>query len=116
MAEIEDVFKALGDPTRVKIVRMLAENGEMCVCKIIEALDMTQPAISHHMSVLKHAGITKFRKEGQWIHYSLDVEAFESGPFEFLSDIIKKAKSPKQAPDVCNTNRNEEIHVEEKSK
>jgi len=67
----EDVFKALGDPVRMRIIRMLAENGEMCVCKIIPELGMSQPAISHHLAVLKNAGLVHPRKEGLWIYYSI---------------------------------------------
>lgn len=71
MANTEDIFKALGDPIRMRIARMLAENGEMCVCKIIPELGMSQPAVSHHLSVLKNAGLVRPRREGLWIHYSL---------------------------------------------
>ena len=71
MVNAEEVFKALGDPVRMRIVRMLADNGEMCVCKIIPEIGMSQPAVSHHLGVLKNAGLVSPRKEGLWIHYSL---------------------------------------------
>ena len=89
MSNLEDVFKALGDPTRLKIVTMLAENGEMCVCKIVEALRMGQPAISHHMAALRHAGLVLHRKEGQWIHYSLNRDALRDGPLAFVSHLAE---------------------------
>jgi ArsR family transcriptional regulator, arsenate/arsenite/antimonite-responsive transcriptional repressor len=90
MSNLEDVFKALGDPSRLKIVSMLAENGEMCVCKIVEALNMGQPAVSHHMAALRHAGLVNHRKEGQWIHYSLNRESFRNGPVSFLKSVARE--------------------------
>lgn len=84
---MEDVFKALGDPTRLKIVQMLAENGEMCVCRIVEELNMGQSAVSHHMAKLKQAGLLHSRKQEQWIHYSLNVDALKSGPLALISEL-----------------------------
>ena len=67
------IIKALADPTRLKIVYFL-QHGERCVCELIEALERPQPTISHHLTILKNAGILKWRKEGVWIHYRLAVE------------------------------------------
>jgi ArsR family transcriptional regulator, arsenate/arsenite/antimonite-responsive transcriptional repressor len=91
MSNLEDIFKALGDPTRLKIVQMLAENGEMCVCKIVDALGMGQPAISHHMAALRHAGLVFHRKSGQWIHYSLNKEALRNGPIAFMQRVAEES-------------------------
>jgi len=65
-----DVLKALADPTRLKIVYIL-KYGELCVCEIISALDKPQPTVSHHLNILKKAGLLKWRKEGVWTHYRL---------------------------------------------
>jgi len=65
------VFKALSEETRLRILKLL-ENGELCVCDITEALDMTQPNISFHLGMLKEAGLIKDRRNGRWMHYSLD--------------------------------------------
>jgi DNA-binding transcriptional ArsR family regulator len=65
-----DVIKALGDPTRLKIIHLLSY-GELCVCEINAALEKPQPTISHHLNILKKAGFLKWRKEGVWIHYNL---------------------------------------------
>lgn len=64
------IIKALADPTRLKIIYLL-QYGERCVCEIIEALKRPQPTISHHLTILKNAGILKWKKEGVWIHYRL---------------------------------------------
>lgn len=65
-----DIIKALGDPTRLKIIYLI-NNGELCVCDIITSLNKPQPTVSHHLNILKNAGILKWRKEGVWIHYKL---------------------------------------------
>ena len=71
MEELLSVFKALSDETRLRIIKLL-EEGELCVCDITAALDMVQPKVSFHLSALKEAGLIKDRKEGKWIHYSLN--------------------------------------------
>jgi len=63
-------FKALSDPTRLKIIKLLAEK-EMCVCEIMAALNLTQPNASHHLNLLEREGITKKRREGKWTIYKL---------------------------------------------
>ncbi len=63
-------FKAISDPTRLKILYLL-QNGELCVCEIISALEKPQSTISHHLNILKSAEFIKGRKEGVWIHYRL---------------------------------------------
>jgi len=90
MDELSEMFKALGDPTRLRIMRMLAESGEICVCKIQEALDMGQSAVSHHMAALRHAGLVFHRREGQRIYYRINRETLESGPVAFLCDLAER--------------------------
>ncbi len=66
-----DFFKAVSDPTRVKIMLILSKK-EMCVSDICKYFEMTQPSISHHLNILKKAGIVRGRKEGKEVYYSLD--------------------------------------------
>ncbi len=66
----ERFFKALGDATRLRIVRLLAER-EMCVCELMVALDATQPTASHHLGILEREGIVRKRHEGKWVLYRL---------------------------------------------
>jgi ArsR family transcriptional regulator len=63
-------FKALADETRIRILGLL-EVREMCVCEIMAALDLTQPTASHHLGLLKNAGLISDRKRGKWVFYSL---------------------------------------------
>lgn len=65
-----EIFKAISDPTRLKILYLL-QDGELCVCEIIAVLEKPQSTISHHLNVLKKAGFIQGRKEGLWIHYQL---------------------------------------------
>lgn len=72
--ELQDIlftFKALSDETRLKILSLL-KDGEACVCDIADTLGMTQPNISFHLSILKESGLIIDRKNGRWIHYSLN--------------------------------------------
>jgi ArsR family transcriptional regulator len=71
MEELTTIFKALSDETRLRIIKLL-EQGELCVCDITAALDMVQPKVSFHLGTLKDAGLIKDRKQGKWIHYSLN--------------------------------------------
>jgi ArsR family transcriptional regulator len=71
MKDMLNVFKALSDETRLRILKLL-EHGELCVCDIVAALDTIQPKVSFHLSALKESGLIKDRKQGKWIHYSLD--------------------------------------------
>ncbi len=76
MEKMAVYFKALSETTRLKIVITLLK-GEQCVCKIIDEMQLSQPAVSHHMKILKQAGLVKARREGKWIHYSLNKDAFK---------------------------------------
>ena len=67
------ICRALGDSNRLKIIEMLS-TGEKCGCKLLEAFEITQPTLSHHMKILCECGLVETRKEGKWSHYSLSCE------------------------------------------
>lgn len=69
--ETARVFKAFCDENRLQILEML-RSGEKCACKLLEELQISQSTLSHHMKILCDAGIVQGRKEGKWVHYSLD--------------------------------------------
>ena len=75
MQELAGIFKALSDETRLRVIKLL-ENGELCVCDIFTALEMSQPKVSFHLNVLKEAGFLKDRRQGRWTHYRLDDSDF----------------------------------------
>ena len=64
------LFKALGDPTRLRIVKLL-EGGELCVCQLMAVLKMGQSRISRHLAILKEAGLIVDNRKGKWVHYRL---------------------------------------------
>lgn len=65
------VFKALGDPTRVRLLSLIAtaEDGEACLCDLIEPVGLTQPTVSHHMKLLVDAGLVSREQRGKWAYY-----------------------------------------------
>jgi ArsR family transcriptional regulator len=71
--DLAQLLKALADPTRLRLVSMVAahEDGEACVCELTEPLRLTQPTISHHLKVLIDAGILARDKRGVWAYYAL---------------------------------------------
>src|SRR5213593_358834 len=68
--EMETLFKALADATRLRILGVLL-TGEVCVCDIHETLKIPQPKASRHLAYLRRAGLVETRREGLWIHYRL---------------------------------------------
>jgi ArsR family transcriptional regulator len=71
-------FKALADPSRVAIVNRLAGAEDVCVCDFISTLGLSQPTVSHHLRVLREAGLVEVaRRRGTWVHYRLVPEAVE---------------------------------------
>src|SRR6478735_2947285 len=68
-------FKALADPTRVAIVNRLAAADEVCVCDFVASLDLAQPTVSHHLKVLREAGLVESSRRGTWAYYRLVPES-----------------------------------------
>lgn len=77
------IFKALSDVNRLKIVQLLKE-GELCACELTFALSNSQSTVSHHLSVLKNAGLIKERKEGKWSYFRISDGA--------VIELLKQAK------------------------
>jgi len=73
--ELAARFKALADPTRVEIVRRLACCDECCVCDLNDSFDLSQPTISHHLKVLRDAGLVEATRRGTWAYYRLVPDA-----------------------------------------
>ena len=67
-----EVFKSLADETRVRAILLIAEQGELCVCELMCALDDSQPKISRHLAQLRSNGLLLDRRQGQWVYYRLN--------------------------------------------
>lgn len=74
------MFKALGDPTRVRLVSMIAASadGEACICDMTEPVGLSQPTVSHHMKLLVEAGLVTREQRGRWAYYRLVPEVLRS--------------------------------------
>nr|WP_254910285.1 metalloregulator ArsR/SmtB family transcription factor [Micromonospora sp. NBS 11-29] len=75
-AVVAPMFKALGDPIRLRLMSMIASVPEMCVCDLTPAFDLSGPTISHHLKVLREAGLVDSERRGTWVWYRVRPEAF----------------------------------------
>jgi len=78
-AALAPVFKALGDPVRLRLISLIGarQGGEVCVCDLASAFDLTQPTISHHLKVLREAGLIDSERRGTWVYYRIVPAALE---------------------------------------
>ncbi|WP_280268996.1 ArsR/SmtB family transcription factor [Nocardia wallacei] len=83
--ELAGVFKALSDPVRLRLLSAIASRagGEACVCDLSEGIDVTQPTISHHLKVLREAGLLTSERRASWVYYRVVPEALQR-----LSDVL----------------------------
>jgi ArsR family transcriptional regulator, arsenate/arsenite/antimonite-responsive transcriptional repressor len=72
------LFKALGDETRLAILKQLREQGEVCACEFLACCEVAQPTVSHHLKVLRDAGLVNAEKRGLWVHYTLNEKALDA--------------------------------------
>ncbi len=88
-------FSALSDPTRLRALVLLLTEGELCVCRLVGALAVSQPKMSRHLAALREAGLLRDRRQGQWVHYRVaeDLPAWAARTLAALA-----ADLPDQAP------------------
>ena len=70
ISDLDAVFKGFADPTRIRILSLLAA-GELCVCDIVDILDLPQPAVSRHLAYLRRTGLVEVRRDAKFAHYRL---------------------------------------------
>ncbi|MGI9001758.1 MAG: ArsR/SmtB family transcription factor [Pseudonocardia sp.] len=75
--ELSTLFKAMGDPVRLRLVSLIAshEGGEACVCELTDVFDLTGPTISHHLKVLRETGLITGERRGTWVYYRIEPDA-----------------------------------------
>lgn len=66
---VAPMFKALGDPVRLRLMSMIASSSEACVCDLTDAFEVSGPTISHHLKVLRGAGLVESERRGTWVYY-----------------------------------------------
>ena len=98
--ELALVCKALGDENRVQIIKMLA-GGELCACKILDAFNITQPTLSHHMKILTDCNLVNSRKEGKWTYYSINCKKFSEFKSSVSEFTCKTSTAKKSAGKCC---------------
>jgi ArsR family transcriptional regulator len=86
-ATVATRFKALADPTRVRILNLLIRNPELCVCDMNASIDLSQPTVSHHLSLLKKAGLVECETRGKWCFYRANHEAIHA-----LANVLEVSK------------------------
>lgn len=92
-------FHALSDETRLEIIQLLS-HGERCVCELTGALDAAQSRLSFHLKTLKDAGLVTDRREGRWVYYALNPDAFE-GVAAFATDVMKAGRRARARGGAC---------------
>ena len=89
------MFKALGDENRIRILKLLC-SGEKCACELLQTLEISQPTLSHHMHILCDAGLVTSRKEGKWMHYTINCEGSCR-----VRKMLMEVLSPENKPANC---------------
>lgn len=97
-ASLVPMFKALADPVRLRLVSLIASHpgGEACVCDISATIDLSQPTISHHLKVLRSAGLLGSQRRGTWVYYWVIPAALQQ-----LSAILQIESGPATRSDAC---------------
>ena len=72
--DAKTLFRMLSDGTRLRLLMLLASEGELCVCELTHALGLSQPKISRHLAQLRESGLLRSRREGQWMYYRINPE------------------------------------------
>lgn len=98
-AELAGVFKALGDPVRLLLLSRIAcaAEGEMCVCDLTSGFELTGPTISHHLRLLREAGLVRGQRRGTWIYYRADPQRLATVA-RFLTASATKVAQPAPNP------------------
>jgi ArsR family transcriptional regulator, arsenate/arsenite/antimonite-responsive transcriptional repressor len=96
--DLARMFKALGDPVRLRLLSLVASHagGEACVCDISVSFDLSQPTISHHLKVLRAAGLLDCERRGSWVYYWVVPAALQQ-----LSAVLVVDGSPAVSADSC---------------
>jgi len=112
--QLSHFFQLLSDETRLRSLLLIQQEGELCVCELVHALDLIQPKVSRHLATLRDAGVVIDRRQGQWIYYRLNPElpdwacqvidamvAEAANQKPFINDIAHLAKMPNRPDTGC---------------
>lgn len=85
---ISGLLKALADPIRLRLMSMIAIADEVCVCDLLTAFDVSQPTISHHLKVLKNAGLVRSDRRATWVYYRAERAALDAIGALFSRELV----------------------------
>ncbi|TVL91166.1 helix-turn-helix transcriptional regulator [Streptomyces sp. SAJ15] len=93
--DLAGAFKALGDPVRLRLLSMIAsqDGGEVCVCELTPAFELSQPTISHHLKLLRNAGLIDGERRGTWVYYRV-----VPGALDRLADVLRTPRGAGATP------------------
>ena len=100
MEKMGKLFRALADETRLRIYLLLLK-GELCVCELVDILNMEQSRISHSLRILREASLVDDRREGKWIIYSINLETSKNKIIQGLRDELKLSTQDLRNLDRC---------------
>lgn len=111
MNNLTKIYKALGEPIRLRILLLLMQRDSLCVCDLVETLQLPQSTVSRHLSTLKAAGILKSWREGTWMLYAIEANGLDAFNKAFLENFslqdeqtkadLKSLIEYEQNPDKC---------------
>jgi len=94
LKEMEKIIKALADKNRLRMIYLLNEKRDLCVCEITDIIGLSQPTISSHLRLLENAGLVESSKDGLWVNYNINSQAdlFSRRSIEMICNDLKKDK------------------------
>lgn len=109
--EAARLFRCLGDSTRLSLMLLIQQQGELCVCELTEALQLSQPKISRHLAQLRQCGLVEDRRQGQWVFYRLPeglpgwmgrvLAATAAGQARMVEPALERLDAMQNRPERC---------------
>ena len=87
------LLKALADPSRLRMLSLVAANGDVCVCDLAAVVEVSQPTVSHHLKVLREAGVVTAERRGTWVHYRV-----AAGAEELVRTVLAASTESRRTP------------------
>ena len=98
LEELRKNYYAMSDDIRLRVLKLLTEHDELCVCQLLPVFGISQPNLSFHLRILRDANLVKTEKRGKWVYYSLN---FENPVLNANLDLIKNIKLQKEVDISC---------------
>jgi len=92
-ADLAAMFKALGDPVRLRLLSLIASRDEICVCDLTPAFELSQPTISHHLKLLRQAGLVDSERRGTWVYYRVRPETTDR-----MAALLSNVRAEREPP------------------